>query len=423
MRFILINSETKVQENRILRPQKSNQMNVRKYIFVIVTALAALYACNNDDDDDGGVTTEPLRDRAEQQVIDAEILEKYLETHFYTLVDNPINPDYKIVRFDTIAGENSGRQRLKDSDSLVSKEVTRDDVTYKLYFLRFDQGAPDQRQPTFADSTLVTYRGELLFDYQDRDGDGIPNAADIDSREDGSAFGEDETPTTRPDADNDGIADDSDADNPDLASEPDSDNDGIIDDKDPVDNNNPDRRIFDNRTTPLWFDQVTVVEGWREALVDYSGASGFMTNSDGTVDYNDDFGEFTVFMPSGLAYFAAPPTNSGIPLYAPLIFNIQLYSINESDHDRDGIPSYLEDTDGDRLVLDEDDNTDGDRLANYADTDDDGDGTQTMDEITLAPDALEDGFVTLDEITFYDDDGDGIYNHLDPDDRESKNEQ
>ena len=104
-----------------------------------------------------------------------------------------------------------------------------------------------------------------------------------------------------------------------------------------------------------------------------------------------------------------------------MIFNIQLYAINESDHDRDGIPSYLEDLDNDRLVLDADDNTDGDNAANYLDTDDDGDGTQTRDEITVN-DTNGDGFISLDEITFYDDDGDGVENHLDPDDRDSKND-
>ncbi|MBQ0737476.1 hypothetical protein [Aquimarina celericrescens] len=398
-------------------------MNIRKYSYAVIFIMAALYACNNDDDGDDAAAVVPPRDLAEQQADEIEVIENYLSTHFYTLVDNPANPDYKIALFDTIAGENSGRQPLSLSDSLETKTITRNDVEYTLHILNLRKGAPGERQPTFADSTLVTYRGELFYDNQDRDGDGIPNLADIDSKEDGSDFGDDETPVTRPDADGDGIADDSDVDNPDLAGQPDSDGDGIIDDKDPVDNNNPNRRVFDNRDVPLWFDQVGIeVLGWRETLVDYKGASGFLEREDGTVDYNDDFGSFVVFIPSGLAYFASPPGGSGIPRYSPLIFNIQLYAVNEADHDRDGIPSYLEDLDNDRNVLDADDNTDGDNAANYQDSDDDNDGTLTRDEITLVAGAMDDGIVTLDEITFYDDDGDGVPNHLDSDDRDSKNE-
>ena len=69
------------------------------------------------------------------------------------------------------------------------------------------------------------------------------------------------------------------------------------------------------------------------------------------------------------------------------------------------------------------DNTDEDNLPNYVDADDDNDGTLTRDEITLSDTALDDGIVIAGEITFYDDDGDGIPNHLDPDDRDSKNEE
>ena len=177
---------------------------------------------------------------------------------------------------------------------------------------------------------------------------------------------------------------------------------------------------FDERVTPVWFDQTAVIEGWREALVDYSEASGFVENTDGTVKYNDDYGNLTVFIPSGLGYFDRPPT--GISAYVPLIFNIQLYAVNQSDHDADGIPSYLDDIDNDRfLVQDGDDNSDGDSAPNYSDADDDNDGTPTKNEISVV-DANNDGIITSDEITFYDDDGDGVHNHLDADDKDVKSE-
>lgn len=416
MRFIFNNNKTKVRENRILRLQKSNSMNFRKYIFASVLALAALYGCSNDDDDDDN-NVEPERDRAEQQANEDPLLRRYLETHFYRLEDNPSNPDYKLVLFDTIAGENSGKQALIDSDSLETRTITRDDVDYTLYILNFQKGANGERAPSFADSTLVTYRGELLYENVDQDGDGIPDNADVDADGDGAADVDDGV--TRVDSDGDGIADNADVDsNP---GEPDTDGDGIIDEIDQVDNNDPNRRVFDSSITPIWFDLVSNIEGFREALTGYKGASGSMVGADGTVDFVDDFGNFTVFIPSGLAYFNLPPIGSGIGTYKSLIFNIQLYAINESDHDNDGIPSYLEDLDNDRLVLDSDDNTDEDATFNYLDVDDDGDGTLTSDEITVN-DANNDGFISLDEITFYDDDGDGISNHLDEDDREVKND-
>ncbi len=85
-----------------------------------------------------------------------------------------------------------------------------------------------------------------------------------------------------------------------------------------------------------------------------------------------------------------------------LIFSFQLYIVNQADHDLDGIPSYLEDLDNDRIVANDD--SDEDTLPNYLDTDDDGDGTPTKDEITIN----EDGTVS-----FPDTNGDGIPDYLD----------
>lgn len=324
-------------------------MNVRKYIFTAIIVMATLFACNNDDDEQAVVV--PPRDRGEQQVTDDAQLVEYLKTHFYTPQDIDLNNDgvvdYQKATLDTIAGDNSGQQSIFDSDLLTVKTYTREDTEYKLYVLGIDKGRTDIQQPTQADSTLVTYEGQLLYN---------------------------------------GDAD----------------------------------RVFDSAVTPVWFDLVGVVDGFRESLLDFGVASSIVENSDGTITATD-FGHLFVFMPSGLGYFNTPPTGSGIPAYAPLIFNIQLYKVNQADHDRDGIPSYLEDLDGDGLVQDTDDDTDGDAIPNFLDSDDDGDGTQTRDEITVN-DANGDGIITPDEITYYDDDNDGINNHLDPDDRDLKNE-
>ena len=84
------------------------------------------------------------------------------------------------------------------------------------------------------------------------------------------------------------------------------------------------------------------------------------------------------------------------------------------DHDGDGIPSYLEDLDGDKILFEQDDDFDGDGVPNYLDVDDDGDGVLTADEIEVN-DANEDGIITEDEIIFTDTNNDGTPDYLDPD--------
>ena len=157
---------------------------------------------------------------------------------------------------------------------------------------------------------------------------------------------------------------------------------------------------FDGTSTPIWFDLVSTIPGFGQSLNEFRAATGFEINSDNTITWNNDFGVGTLFIPSGLAYFSSPTTS--IPGYSPVIFNIQLLAVNQADHDKDGIPSYLEDLNGDMILSNDD--TDGDTVPNYADTDDDGDFTPTKDEIEFA----EDGTLIL-----TDSNGDGTPDYLD----------
>jgi len=77
------------------------------------------------------------------------------------------------------------------------------------------------------------------------------------------------------------------------------------------------------------------------------------------------------------------------------------------DDDNDGVPSELEDINGNGDL--EDDDTDGDGIPNYKDSDDDGDNVDTKDE---NPDENGDG--VLDDAQ--DTDADGIPDYLDADD-------
>ncbi len=165
----------------------------------------------------------------------------------------------------------------------------------------------------------------------------------------------------------------------------------------------PYTKIFDSSVVPVSFDLTAVVNGFQDGLTGFKTATGFVTNPDGTISF-ENFGIGAVFIPAGLGYYVNPPSNSSIPVYANLIFAFQVYDRAEGDQDADGIPSVVEDLNGNGI--EEDDDTDEDTLPNYIDPDDDNDGRPTSDEIEID----EDG-----NITYPDVDNDGIPDYLDED--------
>lgn len=166
--------------------------------------------------------------------------------------------------------------------------------------------------------------------------------------------------------------------------------------------------VFDSAVTPVEFDLTSLIPGWSKVLPDFNTAESFIENGDGTVDYiNQGLG--VMFLPSGLAYFSSPTLN--IEAYSPIIFKFELIDSSVNDHDGDGVPSYLEDLNGDggfTVNFDDledttDDDTDGDGTPDYFDGDDDGDGILTINE-----DTNEDGDPTNDIGS------NGIARYLDP---------
>lgn len=161
------------------------------------------------------------------------------------------------------------------------------------------------------------------------------------------------------------------------------------------------RETFDMSDIPVQLDLTAVVPGFQEGVVEFNGASSYVENEDGSVTFSN-FGVGAVFIPSGLAYFNNPPT--GVPFYGQLAFTFQLYIvITEIDHDGDGIPSYMEDRNGNGILMDDD--TDGDGIPDFLDVDDDGDGVPTRDEIIIHEDGT---------IEFPDSNNNGIPDYLDP---------
>lgn len=152
---------------------------------------------------------------------------------------------------------------------------------------------------------------------------------------------------------------------------------------------------FDSSVNPVSFNLTPVgttisgvVTGFREALVEFKTSTGYDDNPDGSTIYHNH-GIGAVFIPSGLGYFSG--ILEGIPSYSPIFFRLSLLARNDTDFDLDGVPSHIEDIDGDGDGTN--DNTDGDSLVNFIDSDDDGDGVLTQDEVVR----LVDNYLTLAE--------------------------
>ncbi|GAA4819443.1 FKBP-type peptidyl-prolyl cis-trans isomerase [Litoribaculum gwangyangense] len=169
--------------------------------------------------------------------------------------------------------------------------------------------------------------------------------------------------------------------------------------------------VFDSSVSAVPFDLTEVISAWRRVIPEFNVAESFSENGDGTISYSNQ-GTGVMIIPSGLGYFSN--ATAGIPSYSPLIFKFELYKMSQNDHDSDGIPSYLEDLNGDGefivnfqdLKVNTDDDSDGDGTPDYFDSDDDGDGI-----LTIYEDINKDGNPTND-----DSNGNGIPNYLDPND-------
>jgi hypothetical protein len=138
----------------------------------------------------------------------------------------------------------------------------------------------------------------------------------------------------------------------------------------------------------------STIKGWSETFPQFKTGS-YVAKEDGTISYRD-FGAGVIFIPSGLGYYSSG--SASIPAYAPLIFSFKLFELQRLDQDADGIPSYLEDLDGDGYIYDyrntvnypttptDDiryaDDSDKDGIPNALDVDDDGDGIGTRIEVT-----------------------------------------
>ena len=303
--------------------------------------LTAFLVFSCDKNDDDGVETVPPRDRGEVALEDDQTLIDYLSTHFYNYEEFENPPE----NFDYVVRLDTIDGENADKTPIIESDKL---VTKTVNYQGVDQQLyilkvreGEGESPKFTDSVYVAYQGKLLEDV-----------------------------------------------------------------------------VFNNNLkSPVWFNLSgyevrgdngaigtvgSFIKGYTEGLEEFRGSTGYEVQPDNTIKWNNDFGVGTIFMPSGLGYFST--SRPSIPPYSPLIFTIKMYLVNEADHDRDGIPSYMEDLDGDDDPFNDD--TDGDGLSNHSDADDDGDGKPTREEIEI----LEDGTIVL-----TDSNDDGTPDYLDPD--------
>ena len=156
--------------------------------------------------------------------------------------------------------------------------------------------------------------------------------------------------------------------------------------------------VFDSKPFPVWLDNVYNIRGFKE-FTSFLKRGDVIINNDGTYDF-ENFGIGFVIMPSKLGYY--DNSTSKIPAYSPLIFQVNLHTLNVTDHDLDTISSIEEDLNRDNNLFNDD--TDGDGIPNFQDIDDDNDGILTKDEYDQNGDNVTD-----------DSDNDGIPDYLDSD--------
>ncbi len=173
--------------------------------------------------------------------------------------------------------------------------------------------------------------------------------------------------------------------------------------------------LFDSSDSFSWRYLPNFLRGFSIGISKLNAGGEIIVNNDGTTSI-ENTGIGMIIFPSGLGYYNSSPLGSSIGAYEPLLFKLELgLYVENTDFDNDGIPSIMEDVNGDGNV--NNDNSDGDSvrtqtgsrpLYDHEDPDDDNDGTPTREEVTF--DAEGNLILPLPDTN-----GNGIPDYLDPD--------
>nr|WP_314839394.1 FKBP-type peptidylprolyl isomerase [uncultured Flavobacterium sp.] len=131
-------------------------MNKFKYYFFLLITTVSLFSCSKDE----VAALSPPREFAVQYATDIADIEEYLKTYYI----EDTNPDVvtKISKIPTGGNQPSIWSYLNSSTfpKLLSRNVLRNGVTYKLYYVVLRAGTGVS--PTNTDGVLTAYRGEYL---------------------------------------------------------------------------------------------------------------------------------------------------------------------------------------------------------------------------------------------------------------------
>jgi hypothetical protein len=131
-------------------------MNKFKYYFFLLITTVSLFSCSKDE----VAALSPPREFAVQYATDLADIEEYLKTYYI----EDTNPDVvtKILKIPTGGNQPSIWSYLNSSTfpKLQSREVLRNGVTYKLYYVVLREGTG--ASPSSTDGVLTAYRGEYL---------------------------------------------------------------------------------------------------------------------------------------------------------------------------------------------------------------------------------------------------------------------
>ena len=130
---------------------------LKKHFIYVLLSIIIIYSCKKDEE------VEPPRDLAEQAILDEQILEDFLSTHFYNYEDFQDPDNQTKIKFDTIANENSNKTPLIDQVNKSTINVRISDgsfINHTIYTLVARQGIGES--PSSVDSTYLSYEGLLL---------------------------------------------------------------------------------------------------------------------------------------------------------------------------------------------------------------------------------------------------------------------
>lgn len=127
-----------------------------KFILTLVLGLL-IVSCNGSDDS----STVKKRDYTEQYTKDLDSIEEFLQTHYMEVVDHAGFPDDQDVVFTLIPAGGSQVSVWNQTEyPLQERNVEQNDITYKIYYLKFRNGVGEK--PCNVDGVYTNYKGSLL---------------------------------------------------------------------------------------------------------------------------------------------------------------------------------------------------------------------------------------------------------------------